>query len=113
VARPPAGRPGEIARRLNAEGLRTTRSKQGRRARAIRDIVDNPTCEGRLVHRDDVALALRAGRARPRRARRIEAARRPVVMDTSKARRELRWRPRHDAHETLRETVAAVEGATP
>jgi hypothetical protein len=61
VARPPAGTPGEIARRLNAEGLGTTRSKQGRRARAIRDIVDNPTCEGRLVHRDDVALALRAG----------------------------------------------------
>jgi UDP-glucose 4-epimerase len=43
----------------------------------------------------------------------IEAARRPVLMDTAKARRELRWRPRHDAHETLRETVAAVDGATP
>jgi nucleoside-diphosphate-sugar epimerase len=38
----------------------------------------------------------------------IEAARRPVLMDTSKARRELRWRPRHDAHETLRQTVAAA-----
>jgi nucleoside-diphosphate-sugar epimerase len=38
----------------------------------------------------------------------IEAARRPVIMDTSKARRELRWRPRHDALETLRETVAAA-----
>jgi UDP-glucose 4-epimerase len=43
----------------------------------------------------------------------IEAVRRPVLMDTSKARRELRWRPRHDAHETLRETVAAVAGPTP
>jgi UDP-glucose 4-epimerase len=43
----------------------------------------------------------------------IEAARRPVLMDTSNARRQLRWRPRHDAHKTLRETVAAVEGATP
>jgi nucleoside-diphosphate-sugar epimerase len=41
----------------------------------------------------------------------IEAARRPVLMDTSKARRELRWRPRHDALETLGETVAAVEAA--
>jgi nucleoside-diphosphate-sugar epimerase len=41
----------------------------------------------------------------------IEAARRPVLMDTAKARRELRWRPRYDAHETLRETVAAVEVA--
>ena len=40
----------------------------------------------------------------------IEAARRSVLMDTAKARRELRWRPRHDAHETLRETVAAVIG---
>jgi nucleoside-diphosphate-sugar epimerase len=39
----------------------------------------------------------------------IEAARRPVLMDTAKARRELRWRPKHDALETLRETVAAVE----
>jgi UDP-glucose 4-epimerase len=38
----------------------------------------------------------------------IEAARRPVLMDTAKARRELRWRPRHDALETLRDTVAAV-----
>ena len=42
----------------------------------------------------------------------IEAARRPVLMDTAKARRELRWRPRHDALETLRETVAAVEAGT-
>jgi UDP-glucose 4-epimerase len=39
----------------------------------------------------------------------IEAARRPVLMDTAKARRELRWRPQHDALATLRETVAAVE----
>jgi UDP-glucose 4-epimerase len=37
----------------------------------------------------------------------IEAARIPVVMDTSKARKELRWRPRHDALETLRATVEA------
>jgi UDP-glucose 4-epimerase len=42
----------------------------------------------------------------------IEAARRPVLMDTAKARRELRWRPRHDARETLRQTVAAIAGAT-
>jgi nucleoside-diphosphate-sugar epimerase len=26
-------------------------------------------------------------------------------MDTSKARRELRWRPEHDALSTLRETI--------
>jgi nucleoside-diphosphate-sugar epimerase len=38
----------------------------------------------------------------------IEAARVPVLMDTARARRELRWRPQHDALETLRETVAAA-----
>jgi nucleoside-diphosphate-sugar epimerase len=37
----------------------------------------------------------------------ISAFRTPVIMDSSKARRELRWRPRHDAHETLRQMVAA------
>jgi nucleoside-diphosphate-sugar epimerase len=43
----------------------------------------------------------------PDRAAWIEALRRPVLMDTARARRELRWRPQHDARETLRETVAA------
>ena len=38
----------------------------------------------------------------------IEAARRPMLMDTSRARRELRWVPHHDARETLRQTIAAV-----
>ncbi len=38
----------------------------------------------------------------------IEALRRPVLMDTTKARRELHWMPHHDARETLRETIAAV-----
>ncbi len=38
----------------------------------------------------------------------IEALRRPMLMDASRARRELRWMPHHDARETLRETVAAV-----
>jgi nucleoside-diphosphate-sugar epimerase len=37
----------------------------------------------------------------------IEAARIPVVMDTSKARSELGWRPRHDALDTLKATVEA------
>jgi UDP-glucose 4-epimerase len=40
----------------------------------------------------------------------IEAVRRPVLMDTAKARRLLRWRPRHDARETLHATVAAARG---
>jgi UDP-glucose 4-epimerase len=38
----------------------------------------------------------------------IEALRRPVLMDTAKARRVLRWSPRHDARETLRQTVAGA-----
>jgi nucleoside-diphosphate-sugar epimerase len=38
----------------------------------------------------------------------IEAFRVPVVMDTAKARRDLRWRPKHDALETLREMVEAA-----
>ena len=35
----------------------------------------------------------------------IESLRAPVLMDTSKARRELHWRPRHDAQQTLRSTI--------
>ena len=37
--------------------------------------------------------------------------RKPVLMDTGKARRELRWRPRHDARATLRETVDGARAA--
>jgi UDP-glucose 4-epimerase len=37
----------------------------------------------------------------------VNAGRVPVVMDTSKARRELRWRPRYDSRETLRELVSS------
>jgi nucleoside-diphosphate-sugar epimerase len=43
----------------------------------------------------------------PEEATWVEALRRPVLMDVAKARRLLRWRPRHDAHETLRLTVSA------
>ena len=32
----------------------------------------------------------------------------PVLMDTSKARRELSWHPKHNALETLRETITAA-----
>jgi nucleoside-diphosphate-sugar epimerase len=41
----------------------------------------------------------------------IGAFREPVIMDTSKARRELRWRPKHDALQTLRETIASTRAA--
>jgi nucleoside-diphosphate-sugar epimerase len=38
----------------------------------------------------------------------IEAIRRPVLMDTRRARRRLHWMPHHDARQTLRQTVAAA-----
>jgi len=38
----------------------------------------------------------------------IEAVRRPVLMDTSRARRRLHWMPHYDARATLGQTVAAV-----
>jgi UDP-glucose 4-epimerase len=44
----------------------------------------------------------------PAEAQWIESLRRPVLMDTAKARRALRWRPRYDARETLREMVEAA-----
>jgi UDP-glucose 4-epimerase len=44
----------------------------------------------------------------PAQAQWIAAFREPVIMDTSKARRELRWRPKHNALQTLRETVTSA-----
>jgi UDP-glucose 4-epimerase len=44
----------------------------------------------------------------PAEAQWVEAFREAVLMDTSKARRELRWRPRHDARETLRTMVQSA-----
>jgi UDP-glucose 4-epimerase len=44
----------------------------------------------------------------PAQAQWIAAFREPVIMSTSRARRELGWRPRHNALETLRETITAA-----
>jgi UDP-glucose 4-epimerase len=44
----------------------------------------------------------------PPKAQWINALRVPMLMDTAKARRELRWRPRYGARETLRATIAAA-----
>jgi nucleoside-diphosphate-sugar epimerase len=44
----------------------------------------------------------------PAQAQWIAALREPTIMDTSKARRELRWRPGHAALQTLRETITAA-----
>src|SRR4051794_21943227 len=40
----------------------------------------------------------------------VQALRVPVVMDTTKAQRELGWQPAYDAMETLRQTVAGARG---
>jgi nucleoside-diphosphate-sugar epimerase len=42
----------------------------------------------------------------PEEAAWVEALRRPLLMDTSKARRLLKWRPRYDAIQTLQLTVS-------
>jgi UDP-glucose 4-epimerase len=47
----------------------------------------------------------------PAQARWINAIRKPVLMDTARARRELRWRPAHDGRQTLLETVAGARAA--
>ena len=44
----------------------------------------------------------------PAEARWVEAGRKPVLLDTARARRELRWRPKFDSDMTLRETVVAA-----
>jgi UDP-glucose 4-epimerase len=44
----------------------------------------------------------------PDEAQWIESARRPVIMDTSRAHKLLGWRPRHTARQTLQEMVQAA-----
>jgi UDP-glucose 4-epimerase len=44
----------------------------------------------------------------PAQASWINAMRVPVVMDTARARRELKWKPEHDTRDTLAATVAAA-----
>jgi nucleoside-diphosphate-sugar epimerase len=57
-----------------------------------------------------LALVARAPLVPPQ-ARWINAIRKPVLMDTTKARRQLGWRPMHDARFTLRETVTGARSA--
>jgi nucleoside-diphosphate-sugar epimerase len=47
----------------------------------------------------------------PDKAAWIEAVRRPVLMDTARARRKLHWMPHYDARETLRQTIEAVRAS--
>ncbi len=48
----------------------------------------------------------------PAQAQWIAAFREPVIMSIAKARKELGWRPRHGALETLRETIRATRMAS-
>jgi UDP-glucose 4-epimerase len=50
----------------------------------------------------------------PAQAQWIAAFREPVIMSAAKARRELGWRPKHNALQTLREMIATapVRGGT-
>jgi nucleoside-diphosphate-sugar epimerase len=43
----------------------------------------------------------------PAEAQWINGLREPVMMDTTKAHRELGWRPKHDALSTVRATIEA------
>jgi UDP-glucose 4-epimerase len=56
---------------------------------------------------DATAQAVASMPLLPAQMRWIQAVREPVVMDTTRARRELHWRPKHDALATLREMIAA------
>lgn len=44
----------------------------------------------------------------PAQAQWVAAFREPMIMNSAKARRELGWRPKHDALQTLRETITAA-----
>jgi nucleoside-diphosphate-sugar epimerase len=44
----------------------------------------------------------------PPTARWVEAGRTPVLLDCTRAKRELRWRPKHSSQDTLREVVGAA-----
>jgi UDP-glucose 4-epimerase len=48
----------------------------------------------------------------PAEAQWIESLRHPVLMDTTRARDQLRWRPKHDAADTLKAMVAAGRSAS-
>jgi len=57
---------------------------------------------------DGVAEVIARAPMVPAQAQWIESLRVPVLMDTAKTRRELGWRPKHDAAETLDETISAA-----
>jgi len=77
------------------------RQAAGRRARVVFDTDPELAMD---------AVAEMVGRLGflPAQAQWIAAFREPVIMSTAKARRELHWRPRYGALQTLRETITAA-----
>ena len=61
---------------------------------------------------DSVAELLARTPMVPAQAQWIESLRVPVLMDTAKARTELGWHPRHDALETLEETISVARAGS-
>lgn len=77
----------------------------------VRDIARELGWRWIPVPRPAVSLATSAARRLSFASPRLEwaiAAGTPVLMETTKAKRELGWKPRHDAQETLAETVAGA-----
>ena len=58
-----------------------------------------------------VQLVSRLGRLLPQDLAWVNIARRSSIMDTTKARGELGWRPRHEAADVMRETIAGAKDA--
>ncbi|HEY8865882.1 MAG TPA: NAD-dependent epimerase/dehydratase family protein [Solirubrobacteraceae bacterium] len=48
----------------------------------------------------------------PPEAKWLQSFRRPTIMSTAKAKKELGWKPEHNARQTLRQTVAAARDAS-
>jgi nucleoside-diphosphate-sugar epimerase len=77
----------------------------------VRDIAGELGWRWVPVPRPAVSLGTAAARRLSFASPKLEwaiAADTPVLMDTAKARRDLGWKPRHDAQETLAETVAGA-----
>ena len=64
-----------------------------------------------LAVKTTAGLVKRLGSLLPQELAWVNIARTSVTMDTDKARRELDWCPRHDAEQTLRETIAGAKAA--
>lgn len=65
----------------------------------------------RITVKAAVRLVSRLGSLLPQNLAWVNIARRSSIMDTTKTRRELGWRPRHEAADVMRETIAGAKDA--